>query len=699
MQTSVVDGIPVERDAIGYVDLDTLKEQRPRLGLVAKLSKQFRFHHWQLEYADQFAVRGGFDIVIGNPPWKKASFVEQNILADTEPRFATKRFSASQTAKLRAAWLQQATNRSRYLKAFGAAKAEAAFQNANYPLLQGMKANLYKSFLAAALSLSTGAIGLLHPTGVYDDAKGGPLREALYPRLRRHFRFTNEKRLFPEIGHGVRFSINVYAQPQANPAFTCMSHLLHPGTIDASFRHAGYGPVPGIKTKDNKWVLEGHRERIIRTGPEELSLYARLFDPAGTRSLQAQLPEIHSTPIHAVLRRLTADRLRSLSGQFSISAMWNETNAQKAGVIQRSTRFAGSAQEWILSGPHFHVGNPLYSTPNSGCKSHGDYTRLDLVRLPDAYRPRTNYTIACDPSEYARQIPSTPWEKPHSGYYRIACRRLLSLDNERTLIAAVMPPGAAHVHAVTSIAFRKVQNLLRALQGWLTIIMDGYVKTAGSHNLHAGRTSLLPLMPFSAAAAARVFGLVCVTADYRDLWNVSVTSASIAAWTKSDPRLHDGYFSLFNVPWQRESALRTDYARRQALVELDVLCAQALGLTLDELCAVYRIQFPVLYMYEHDTWYDAGGRCVFSSKKGMGYLPRRKKRGDTGYGIKGESTNIALGWEDVRDMKHGTVTCTFMDDTLPGGPRERTVELHAPFDRCDREEDYKVAWNYFERLG
>jgi hypothetical protein len=44
-----------------------------------------------------------------------------------------------------------------------------------------------------------------------------------------------------------------------------------------------------------------------------------------------------------------------------------------------------------------------------------------------------------------------------------------------------------------------------------------------------------------------------------------------------------------------------------------------------------------------------------------------------------------------------TVTKTFPDDTLPGGPVRRTIEYQAPFVRPDREEDYRVAWAFFER--
>ena len=58
---------------------------------------------------------------------------------------------------------------------------------------------------------------------------------------------------------------------------------------------------------------------------------------------------------------------------------------------------------------------------------------------------------------------------------------------------------------------------------------------------------------------------------------------------------------------------------------------------------------------------------------------------------------VQLGWEDVKNLKSGIVTKTYMDDTQPGGPHERTIEYYAPFDRCDREQDYNIVWAEFER--
>jgi hypothetical protein len=56
-----------------------------------------------------------------------------------------------------------------------------------------------------------------------------------------------------------------------------------------------------------------------------------------------------------------------------------------------------------------------------------------------------------------------------------------------------------------------------------------------------------------------------------------------------------------------------------------------------------------------------------------------------------------MGWEDVRDLASGDrVGRTVLDDTLPGGWREKTITWIAPFERCDREQDYRTAWAVFE---
>jgi hypothetical protein len=142
------------------------------------------------------------------------------------------------------------------------------------------------------------------------------------------------------------------------------------------------------------------------------------------------------------------------------------------------------------------------------------------------------------------------------------------------------------------------------------------------------------------------------------------------------------------------------------LVEIDVLVAQALGLTLDELLLIYRVQFPVMQGYERDTWYDIKGRILFTNSKGLvGVgLPRKGGRSTPKTRIimpDGTLKEGNHGWEDLyKDgqflVPDGTkIEMIVMDDTLPGGPCQVTRTFVAPFARANREVDYRIAWAFF----
>ena len=152
----------------------------------------------------------------------------------------------------------------------------------------------------------------------------------------------------------------------------------------------------------------------------------------------------------------------------------------------------------------------------------------------------------------------------------------------------------------------------------------------------------------------RALSLNCLTSPYAELWEELYDPRFRQdAWTSEDPRLDRDFFRNLTPTWQRHNALRYDYARRQALVEIDVLTAMALGLTLEELISIYRIQFPVMRQYEKDTYYDRKGRIVWTNSKGL-----------TGVGLRERSE-----WEALQELKDGE-SCSRMvkDDTRPAGP-------------------------------
>ncbi|RLA86757.1 MAG: hypothetical protein DRG58_11670, partial [Deltaproteobacteria bacterium] len=540
--------------------------------------------------------------------------------------------------------------------------------------------------------------------GIYDDPKGGGFREEVYPRLRYHFQFQNELNLFAEVDHHAKFSVNIYASYQTTDnagaengephvSFQHLANLFTPSTVDACFNHEGYGPVPGIKDDDNKWNVRGHKDRIISCGLEELRLFARLYDAEGTPPLAARLPSVHSRQIVEVLRKFAAQprRLGDLRGKYYSTVMWDETNAvKKTHTIRRRTCFPADPTQWILSGPHFFVGNPFYKTPRAKCTEKGHYDILDLTTLPDDYLPRTNYVPDCDPAEYRRRTPV--FKRANilvTDCYRILFRKMLSQSGERTYIPSLYPPGPSHIFAAVSIAFLEKSKLLQTMILSCSIVIDFFVKTTGKSNFTSGDISLFPILneqDFIRIGTNRVLQLSCLTAHYASLWQECWNDdCRLDRWAKTDPRLPNSFFANLTPTWNRNCALRTDYARRQALVEIDVLAAMALDLTLEELKTIYRVQFPVMRQYEADTWYDQNGRIVFTCSKGL-----------PGIGFPRKKTTIdPTGWEDIKDMQSSTVSRTIIDDTQPTGPTERTITYQAPFDRCNREKDYEVIWKAF----
>src|SRR5690554_1701701 len=165
------------------------------LAIANQLGEHYRFFHWELAFADIFATRGGFDITLGNPPWRKVEWQEGGVLGDHNPRFVLHKLSAKQlTDEREEAFKRSPELEQAWFDELVEAEGSQAFLNAtqNYPTLAGQKANLYKCFLPVAWANvnEQGVSGFLHPEGIYDDPKGGVFRREVYQRLRAHFQYT-----------------------------------------------------------------------------------------------------------------------------------------------------------------------------------------------------------------------------------------------------------------------------------------------------------------------------------------------------------------------------------------------------------------------------------------------------------------------------------------------------------------------------
>ena len=126
------------------------------------------WHHWQ-----STCPEGGFDAVIGNPPWDRIKLQEVEWFATRDPELAL-----APTAAARGKGIQRLRDQGASLAAeFDDAKkraeklGEMIRASGDYPLLSGGDINLYSLFVERAMSLikPDGFVGLLTPSGIYAD--------------------------------------------------------------------------------------------------------------------------------------------------------------------------------------------------------------------------------------------------------------------------------------------------------------------------------------------------------------------------------------------------------------------------------------------------------------------------------------------------------------------------------------------------
>lgn len=668
------------------VDIPRLRQENPRLDLAAQIADKNKFMHWELEFADLFAERGGFDLVIGNPPWIKITWNEQSVLSDRQPMFAVKKLSASETAKYRTDTLQYGDIRQLYFAEFEEMSGEQNFLNAvqNYADLKGQQTNLFKCFLPQAwmYNAECGVSAFIHPEGVYDDPKGGALREKLYSRLRKHFMFANERKLFPEVHHHTQFSLNVYGGPLM-VSFDTISNLYDAKSIVECYEGDSSMPIPKIKNTNGEWNVQGHPNRVISITKKELLIFANLFDGSDNWK-QARLPAIYSKDLMDVLKLMARQKVTMSQCKIYSSQIWDETNAQKDGTIRRNIHFPETLRDTIYSGPHIGVANPLFKASRSTCVLNSDYDNIDLTSVDENYIQRINYSPRCAIDEYCSRLPKDSDGNPTTIYYRLIARKMLNITGERTLICAIVPPKTAHTNGLIGFEFADLDSMICSAGTFASIPFDFFIKVMGKANLYSDNAGKLPIVQskFDREITIRSLLLNCLTKNYCDIWNkVFKEEYKEVTWSKKDSRLDNAHFTELCKEWNQRFPLRTDFERRYGLVEIDVLTAMALGMTLQQLKTIYRIQFPVLQSYEADTWYDANGRIIFTNNRSLVGVGFDRKEFEL------NMKNAPAGKKFYR---------TIMDDTMPGGPVERTIEYIAPFDRCDRARDYEIAWKFFE---
>lgn len=683
----------------------TFFDDSMRFKTVKKYADRYHFFHPMLEFIEVFWLRDGFDIICGNPPWIRNEFDEQGVISDKYPEIAIRKVSAPIVRSLKEQFLENKSMLELYMGELYNNTCSGVFLNAacNYPLLIGQKANLYKCVLTNSFDLSSdkGYIGILCPDGIYDDPKGNDLRRELYKRLRYHFQYQNELRLFAEVDHHTVYGDQLLGpRRSSSPRFASLSNLYHPNTVDACFAHDGHGLCGGIKDKDGNWNTAAHKDRIVTITEKEIALLSDTFEDGTTKDC-AKLVSIHSQEIINVIERISEYSTHVRDKNPIITMSINETHGIDDGIMERKVQIPDvDNYGMIYSGPHFHVANPYYKTPRKNCILNSDYDNIDFMSLKENYVPRSNYQPIMPLAQYKNLFKGFQNGQDEEGkptyddwldYYKVGFRRMMGPTSERTLICAVLRSKTTHINTVISAAFRRRDDCVDMAAFCCSLPLDFYIKTVGAVDLFPSRMASFPLgvaEKYQSAMYSRTLLLNSLTVHYADLWQ-SCWRPEYAQeeWSLADPRLKP--FTGLTEEWTWDTPLRNYFERRQALVEIDVLAAMALGLSLKDLELIYTIQFPVLQQNENDTWYDAKGNIVFTCSSGLKGVGCERKEWEA---IRGSLSEDGMTYEGTAPTYVHTIDPKKSE--MYGGEE---VTYYAPYNKCDRIADYRRAWAFFEK--
>lgn len=220
-----------------------VKRLSQMLGQARELIADERFLNWQVAFPGVWSdwqsdtLTGGFDAIIGNPPWDRMKLQQVEWFAVRRREIALAPRAADRNRMVAALETAGDPLARDYAKA--EARAEAGVRMArsagDYPLLSGGDVNLYSLFVERAMKLVKpgGIVGLLTPSGIASDKTAAPFfkgvstggrLKALYDFENRRTRF-NAQPFFPDVDSRFKFCVLVASPSRTFEAAQCAFFL------------------------------------------------------------------------------------------------------------------------------------------------------------------------------------------------------------------------------------------------------------------------------------------------------------------------------------------------------------------------------------------------------------------------------------------------------------------------------------------
>lgn len=476
-----------------------------------------RFLNWQISFPgvwDEWAGKdrvGGFDAVVGNPPWDRIKLQQVEWFAARRPEIALAQRASDRSkmiAKLKADGDPLFED---YQKADARAAdtTRVARTSGHYPLLSRGDINLYSLFVerAQALVKPGGMVGLLTPSGIASDLSASAFFRSVATegRLKALYDFENRKIFFPDVHASFKFCVLSFSPGRTFEAANCAFYLHDVGAVrdpDRAFPitsadFAGVNPNTGTAP-----IFRSRRDMALTT-----AIYARLpvlFDRSSGATVAAW-PVRYATMFH-----MTND-----SHLFRTRA---ELEGAEGAWATGGNRFQSGSGEWVplyegkmIQAFDHRAASVVVNAANLNRPAQPLSTTVEQHADP-MWTPDPQFWVSIDRSVY-----------PDSGWV-LGFKEITAPTNVRTMIATILPAvGFGNkVPVLLSTDPSREEWLLAANLNSTVFDFSTRQKVQGQ-TLNLFIVEQLPVVP--PAAYARAFG----DKTARDIVRVAVLELSYTA--------------------------------------------------------------------------------------------------------------------------------------------------------------------------
>lgn len=477
-----------------------------------ELMGEERFLNWQIAFPgvwDRWGDKdrhGGFDAVVGNPPWDRIKLQQVEWFAARRPEIALAQ-KASDRAKMIARLKKDEDPLYADFQKADARAADAgrmARASGHYPLLSRGDINLYSLFVerAHALVKPSGMVGLLTPSGIASDLSASAFFRgvATEGRLKALYDFENRKVFFPDVHASFKFCVLSFSRTRQFSAARCAFFLHDVASVQerafpiTAADFASVNPNTGTAP-----IFRSPRDMALTT-----AIYRRLpvlVDRSGGEAVSVW-PVRYATTFH-----MTND-----SSLFRTRAELEECEgAWEVG----GNRFQSASGEWL----------PLYA----GRMIHQfDHRAASVtVNAANLHNAALSGEVTAEQKADPTFAPEPQYWIQHQGMMDggvIAFRDVARSTDARTMIAAMLPHRAAG-NTVPLIISEQSPSEQALLLGNLNAIVLDYVvrQKAQSTHLNWYIVEQLPVVP--PGGYDRAFG----SKSARDIVRESVLELSYTA--------------------------------------------------------------------------------------------------------------------------------------------------------------------------